>query len=111
MDGKPIYAAPTEDGGFCVSENPAQVGACGSNGEEAIAIALQPGADRSLLVGRVSASAAATVEISADGLDEALIVPVQAEGFFAAELPGTEPPAQLEVVARNAAGEIVARTP
>ncbi len=124
-----LYGSSSTAGDSCVSlVDPMSRGAqCGAvtrpprPGEIAM-LAVGGASDRAgnAAAGQVSAPDATTVSITAEGEQKPTVVPVGHKGFFVAQLPdstlqqpgrsGESKPPQITVVARNAAGEIVART-
>jgi hypothetical protein len=130
IDEHAAYAAPTEDGGFCLyfAPNP-RSGPSGTAclldpvGSDEIALAPQLGHDGGFVFGRVGAESAATVEIKLTEQSGVLTTPVGTDGFFLIEIPqsvmgvlmegGAFDERRLEALtatARDAQGETVARS-
>jgi hypothetical protein len=122
IDEHPAYAAPTSDGGYCLYFGPAQRsgpsgGTCtvvGEVGQGEIALAPQLGHDGGFVFGRVG-SDATTVEVEVPRTGT-ISAPVVADRFFLARLtPAMERPltnlnVKVSAIARNSAGETVARS-
>jgi len=97
IDDHPAYAAPTEDGGFCLyfAPNPGHVQRSGPSGNyclpgagaDEIAIDVSIGHDGGFVFGRVGPEGAATVEIAVPDGGGTLTTPVAEERFFLANLP------------------------
>jgi hypothetical protein len=95
IDDHAAYAAPTEDGGFCLyfASSPQRSGpsggSCLAHGEQAdgIAFSVSLGHDGGFVFGRVTADRAASVEISVTNGGGTLRTPVVEQGFFLAQLP------------------------
>jgi hypothetical protein len=93
IDEHAAFAAPTDDGGFCLHFASAQrSGPSGSYclpgaGEDEIAVDVAIGHDGGFVFGRVGADGAATVEITVPYGGGTLTRPVAEEGFFLADLP------------------------
>jgi hypothetical protein len=130
-DGEQVlYGSSASDGRWCVSIvdpmsdaiNCRQVAERPKPGEiTMLAVGGATARAGNAAAGEVSAPTAETVSITVPGEDEPTVVRVGHNGFFIAQLPDStlrEPgrgegarPAELTVVARDGAGDIVARTP
>lgn len=131
IDDHAAYAAPTEDGGFCLlfASNPARSGPNGSAciqdpvGSGEIGLAAQFGHDGGFVFGRIGDQSAATVEVQWPGEGGTLTVPVASDGFFLVSIPenvmavlmegGSFDDRRIEslrATAKDAQGETVARS-
>jgi hypothetical protein len=126
IDEHPAYAAPTEDGGFCLyfAPNPGRVQRSGPSGSvctasdpapDEIALTPQIGHDGGFAFGRVGTADAVTIEIELPDASGIVTVKVGPDRFFLAGLPERALTAltngkTVSAVARDADGTIVARS-
>jgi hypothetical protein len=122
IDEHAAYAAPTENGGFCLyfASNPSRSGPDGpvcttkEPGPTEIALNVQPGHDGGFVFGRVGTDEATSVEIELPGRGGTVATPVREDRFFLLELPPSAMPAltgdgAVIATAKNEDGKTLAR--
>jgi hypothetical protein len=127
IDDHGTYAAPADDGGFClyyapdIRSGPPSVVRCVEGGHAAnvIPLTLEMGGDGGFVVGRVLADGATSVDVTLPGRVRPITTPVRDQGFFVVKLPDASMQAvphdglqaslaSLSATAKDALGEEIA---
>jgi hypothetical protein len=96
IDDHITYAAPSEDGGFCLYYGPDMrsgpsglgcVPAAGGLQDDQIVMTVALGHDGGFVIGRVGSADATAVDLQLPGEDRTRSTPVREHGFFLLELP------------------------
>jgi hypothetical protein len=130
IDDHIVYAAPWEDGGFCLNFGPGdRSGPAGlgcvpgdgrTNGGE-ILMSLEIGHDGSFVIGRVGAADATAVDLYLPGRGEPVTTPVREHGFFLVKIQAASitvlmaddvfvTSRSITATARNDSGATIARS-
>lgn len=127
IDDHGTYAAPADDGGFClyyapdIRSGPPSVVRCVEGGHAAnvIPLTLEMGGDGGFVVGRVLADGVTSVDVTLPGRVRPTTTPVRDQGFFVVKLPDASMQAvphdglqaslaSLSATAKDALGEEIA---
>jgi len=128
IDDHVTYAAPSDDGGFCLyygpdtRSGPNGLGCTPSDGrDDQVVMTVALGHDGGFVIGRVGSADATSVDVLLPGMDEPFTTSVRDDGFFLLALPAAserfvmdgdvfERLASLSATATDAHGAIVGRS-
>jgi hypothetical protein len=112
IDDHTTYAAPSDDGGFCLYYGPDR--RSGPNGlgcipagpggiqDDQIVMTVAIGHDGGFVIGRVGSADATAVDLLVPGVEDPITTPVREHGFFLLELPD----ASMRVVMPGGVGDL-----
>jgi len=127
IDDHITYAAPSDDGGFCLFYGPNErsgpdaLGCTPGGADDQIVMTVALGHDGGFVIGRAASPDATEVDVLLPGTETAISTPVREHGFFLVELPEAstrfvmdgdvfERLASLSATATDASGATVGRS-